>query len=78
MTHITTNQPITTNHPLTLSPTNLRHLRLPQLGIGSVLLSFLRLVGEAYRDAYLAPFCGKGRKPDAYVDPDLEGRDPSW
>ncbi len=51
---------------------------LPDLGVGQTLSAVSALAGDAFRLAYVAPYAGFRRLPQAAPDEELEGRSPNW
>jgi hypothetical protein len=57
---------------------DLRRPKIPTLGIGASLAAIPRLLGDAFKMAYVDPYTNHGRRPQIVPDDDLKGRDPSW
>lgn len=69
---------ISTQAPITLRRSNVRQPVVPALKLGSSLAAMVRLVAGAFTMAYVDPYAGHGRPPQAAPDDDLQGRDPDW
>ena len=52
--------------------------RLSLRGPQASLIAMARLVGDAFRMAYVDPYVSHGRQPKIAPDKDFEGRDPTW
>jgi len=72
MTYIASNAPITIPRP------KLPSFAFPRLGIGALLAAIPGSLGDAFEMAYVAPYAGHQRLPEAAPDEALEGRDPNW
>ena len=69
---------ISTIVPTALRRFDLRRPNIPTLGIGASLAAIPRLLGDAFKMAYVDPYTSHGRRPQVVADDDFEGRDPSW
>ncbi|WP_119389209.1 hypothetical protein [Taklimakanibacter lacteus] len=72
MTDLSTAAPIRIRRP------GLKRPGLPGLAIGASLTGLLRLMGDAFRLAYVTPYAGPHRPKRTAAEDDLEGRDPTW
>jgi hypothetical protein len=62
--------------PIAVRRSNLQRPSIPTLRVGASLAAIPRLLGDAFKLAYVAPYTS--RRPLVVPDDDLEGRDPTW
>jgi hypothetical protein len=63
--------------PIDIPGSNLGR-RKSDLTLGTLLVDMFVFLGDAFNMAYVAPYTGHQRRPQAVADNDLEGRDPRW
>ena len=69
---------ITTLFPIALRRRYAHNPALPKRGIGSAISAMSKAVLQAFEMVYVAPYQHGSEQPPVVIDPDLEGRDPSW
>ena len=66
-----------------IAPTATRRSRLPRLTVprlrlGASLGAIAVSINDAFRAAYVDPYCSLRRQPQAAPGDDLQDRDPTW